>query len=320
MTGTPLDLTPFGPLLQGLGLLYWVVAIGLVALALWLPRKRSDKIGAALAVGVLIVLPLFVWPVWNRVQQGKSAQSEYQQRLAVATARFEAHCKKAGEFVKRRVEGVEGVVWMKWRDPPGPVDTEDQFKLFDPFGRDCDPQECIANLLRLEPQGGRFAEEIELRKGRFGYVETIDPRDGQKYRYVGAMKPRPSWTPEGIEAYRKEKGRDLHDDAHWFTPSRERIEQYSARYGITWDDISTREDREHWIAGGSLRIVDLQTDEVIAERVGYMMDRGLGSRAGHRQPWAFATDHACPPFAKTAAGTTYMSQRSDRFVFDVLRP
>lgn len=68
------------------------------------------------------------------------------------------------------------------------------------------------------------------------------------------------------------------------------------RYGITYDDISTKEDRDFWIAGSSLRIVDLTSGETIAERIGYMMDPGQGSRGGGRQPWLLAADRACPPF------------------------
>lgn len=30
----------------------------------------------------------------------------------------------------------------------------------------------------------------------------------------------------------------------------------SARYGVTWDEISTRVDRAHWIVGSSLKIID----------------------------------------------------------------
>ena len=68
------------------------------------------------------------------------------------------------------------------------------------------------------------------------------------------------------------------------------------RYGVVYDDISTREEREYWIAGSSLKVVDLQTNEVIAERIGYMVDWAQGSRAGQRSPWLFAADNACPDF------------------------
>ena len=43
LTGTPLDLTPFGPLLSLLGIAYWLVAFALVAVALWLPRSWHVK-------------------------------------------------------------------------------------------------------------------------------------------------------------------------------------------------------------------------------------------------------------------------------------
>jgi hypothetical protein len=35
VTGTPLDLTPFGSLLKGVGLLHWIAALACVVLALW---------------------------------------------------------------------------------------------------------------------------------------------------------------------------------------------------------------------------------------------------------------------------------------------
>lgn len=50
--------------------------------------------------------------------------------------------------------------------------------------------------------------------------------------------------------------------------------------GSTFDDISTHAEREYGIAGSSLRVIDLETKEVLAERVGYMVDMAQGSRAG----------------------------------------
>ncbi|MBL0209276.1 MAG: hypothetical protein IPP84_15475 [Propionivibrio sp.] len=70
------------------------------------------------------------------------------------------------------------------------------------------------------------------------------------------------------------------------------------RYGVTYDDISTREERDYWIAGSSLKVIDLKTNEVMAERIGYMMDRGQGNTSGGRAPWLLAADHACPRLSK----------------------
>jgi hypothetical protein len=43
-------------------------------------------------------------------------------------------------------------------------------------------------------------------------------------------------------------------------------------------------------------VIDTETNEVIAERIGYMMDRGQGSTAGQRVPWDQARRWACPAF------------------------
>jgi len=85
------------------------------------------------------------------------------------------------------------------------------------------------------------------------------------------------------------------------------------RYGVTYDDISTREERDYWIAGSSLRVVDLHTNEIIAERVGYMVDWAQGSTVGGRSPWLLAADNACPEFSPRHGATSQMFQ-SIRFV------
>jgi hypothetical protein len=287
LTGTPLDLTPFGALLPALGLLYWAVVIGTAVLAYRWPKRRAVKLGACAAALVLGLAPTI-----NQFRVQSAAKARYQ----AAMAHFEMRCKSAGEKIVRTVENVEGVVWMKWRDKRDSNDDYDQFKLSDPYGRDCNAEDCIEQLLRLDTSNGRFGREAALRKGRYRFVESVDPADGQRKRYTGTMRPARSWTPEGIEKHRKETGSDIPEYSYTFALEEKPVDRFVARYGITWEDISTREDREHWIAGGSLKVLDLQTNEVIAERVGYLFDRGLGGTAGFRSPWSWALSNGpmCP--------------------------
>lgn len=91
------------------------------------------------------------------------------------------------------------------------------------------------------------------------------------------------------------------------------------RYGVTYDDISTREERDFWIAGSSLKVIDLQTKEVMAERIGYMMDRGQGNTNSGRSPWLFAADNACPPFG-SRYGAAAQTNQTEKFVESVLKP
>ena len=92
------------------------------------------------------------------------------------------------------------------------------------------------------------------------------------------------------------------------------------RHGVTYDDISTREERDYWIAGSSLKVIDLKTNEVMAERIGYMMDRGQGNTSGGRAPWLLAADHACPAFPAGPGGHTYQTDQTHDFVVKALKP
>jgi hypothetical protein len=74
-------------------------------------------------------------------------------------------------------------------------------------------------------------------------------------------------------------------------------------------------------------VIDLKTNEVIAERIGYMMDWAQGSRAGARQPWLFAADMACPNFQRNTLlpplrSHSFSAQPSQTldFVESVLKP
>jgi hypothetical protein len=65
--------------------------------------------------------------------------------------------------------------------------------------------------------------------------------------------------------------------------------------------------------------MDLQTNEVIAERVGYMVDWAQGSVVGGRSPWLLAANQACPKFVDRHGSTAQIAQ-TEKFVEKVLKP
>ena len=292
LTGTPLDLTPFGGLLAAIGWLYWLAALAIVLLALWWPKRWWVKLASALVVSGVVVYPVFVRPVEQRVDAVRQKQDEFKARLAAAMAHFEMRCKSAGEKVTRAVDNIDGVAWMKWR--PDSANQSDQFRLDDPYGHDCGGEYCIERLLRVSAGAELNPDEAKRHRAGYRFVESTDPKDGTKYRYVGVIKLPAQWTAEKIEEHRRETGHAVPSFSYRFASERQPIEAFTARYGITWDDISTREDREHWIAGGSLKVIELNSNEVIAERLGFMIDRGQGSTAGFRSPWLYAAHTSCP--------------------------
>jgi hypothetical protein len=278
-------------ILGAIGWGYVVLTLIAVALALWLPKRRRTKtLFTLIVLGSASILPL---RGYQNYLEKREAADAYGKKLTSALALFGERCKSAGKKIVRTVEGVEGIVWMKWRDRT--LNRDDQFKLDDPYGSDCGGEDCILRLLKVTKGAELNPEEAQRHTRGYKFIETVDPFDGNRYRYVGAIKPAPSWTPEAIEKANM-AGKPLEPYNYRFSLERQPINRFTTRYGITWDDLSTHEDREQWVAGGSVKVVDLQTNEVIAERKGFMIDKGLGSKKGFRSPWLFAEQFACPMF------------------------
>ena len=277
-----------------------------MCLALWKGKTWQRK-----GIYAVLVLAAFIAPLVPEVLR----QTEFRNRQATAKSMFEERCKTAGEKIYKTVEGVEGIYLMKIRTS---TNFGNQFELDDPYGHDSTGDQYLLNFLQ-----GYYHQRNEApvagsppRTG-FHYIEAQDPKDGKRYRYTGRIE-QPSLTNEH---YSKDYKRFVLDKAP--APGK------PPRYGVTYDDISTQEEREYWIAGSSLKVIDLETNEVIGERIGYMMDWAQGSRAGQRSPWLFAADNACPGFQwnpnfpvtrSNGGGSSQQPGQTITFVEKVLKP
>ncbi|MBL8279314.1 MAG: hypothetical protein JNL93_21795 [Pelomonas sp.] len=242
------------------------------------------------------------------------------QRRERAYAMWQERCKKSGEFIRKTVENVEGIYLVNVRTELNNnqgEQPEDQFRLSDPYGHDLWGDGYMISFLRssftwhrTEPLPRGWPPYLGYR-----YVEAVDYKDGKLARYTGRIE----------EPWQRDKN---YLKGHLeYVMDRQPINTRSTRYGVKFEDISTQEEREHWIAGSSLKVIDLETQEVLAERIGYMIDWAQGSRAGARQPWTFAADNACPDFdhdfpRSTDTSHKFRSQprQTQRFVEKVLKP
>lgn len=224
-------------------------------------------------------------------------------RLAKAEAMFQERCKKAGEFIYRTAENVEGVLVLKAR--PDHINSGDQYRMDDPYGFDVTGTGYFAIFLQGKDAKGSLVEQGGISNG-YRYVDAVDPKDGKRYRYTGYVEE--PWQTD--KHYLKGYTRFVLDKLAATDPA--------PRYGVAYDDISTREERDYWIAGSSLKVIDLKANEVMAERIGYMMDRGQGNTAGGRAPWLLAANHACPEFPKTSGGHPFKGYQTRNFVEKVL--
>ncbi|MCF8152442.1 MAG: hypothetical protein K9K30_01635 [Burkholderiaceae bacterium] len=235
-------------------------------------------------------------------------------RLAKAEAMFQERCKKAGEFIHRTAENVEGVFLMKQR--PDHINFGDQYRMDDPYGNDSGGETYIKTFFT-----GYYRNSSPPPPKGYRYVEALDEKGGQRYRYTGSMKAvrRMDVTAKGVQmALERDPNFDL--NIYAYVLDKVPAPGKPPRYGVTYDDISTREERDYWIAGSSLKVIDLQTNEVMAERIGYMMDRGQGNTGGGRSPWLLAARNACPAFRSAPGIPPIQADQTRRFVVRVLQP
>jgi hypothetical protein len=185
---------------------------------------------------------------------------------------------------------------------PTTVNFANQFELSDPYGDDTGGDGYIQNFLL--GQTSADTRSLGIVVNGYNYVEAQDPKDGQRYRYTGRMEQ--PWLTN----------KNYSEDYKRFVLDKKPATGPAPRYGVTYDDISTREEREYWIAGSSLKVIDLQTNEVIAERIGYMVDPAQGSQAGGRSPWLIARYNACPRFP---GQQTVQRHQTRNFVAKILK-
>lgn len=250
---------------------------------------------------------------------GGAHAAQPSERQVKAMAMWQERCKTAGEKITKTVENVDGIYLMKIR---ATTNFGDQFRLDDPYGHDSTGDRYVLNFLKgfYHQRPATFVPGSPPRLG-YKFVEVQDSKDGQLYRYTASVKEVTRTTSVMMGG----DGKTIFKSKE-FVLDRAALKETSLRYGVTYEDISTREEREYWIAGSSLKVIDLQTKEVVAERIGYMVDWAQGSKAGGRAPWLFAADNACPDFNRNrerrvpGPGSSAQAGQTLDFVEKVLRP
>ena len=267
-------------ILKGIGFLYIALTLLALGLAVWLPKRWWGKLMAvALVVGVFSILPR---KAQQEVAQQQVKVDEFKQRYQVAKALFDERCKTAGEKIYKTVDNVEGV-WLlnvreqrpstgqyeatsdpNWPDAALPYETAGDF--------------FIINQLGWEQRSPDSAER--------GYINTIAKGASAKgYDFADVKLDNGT-----IERYRLAFNAPL--SPHLSNLVSEIHKGKPARYAIGFENNINPEDRRHWVAGTTIKVIDTQTNELLAERTSFAFHSGLGSRSGGQQPWLFAD--TCP--------------------------
>lgn len=275
-------------ILSAIGWGYLIVVLIVLALVIWLVKSKTAKtISLVVVIGLASVLP---FQGYQEYAKEKVAEDAYRVRLTKAQALFDERCKTAGEKIYKTVDDVDNVRLLNVR--PEQIDTTGQFALDDQYGHDLGGIRYIASFLRP-------TENTELSRG-------LQHLNMPGYRFVV--------IPDGNGVRRYSKSFKLHPNGDPYPSTQETASftNVTTRYAVQYEDLSTTKDRENWIAGGSIKIVDTASNEVIAERKGYLFDTGLGNTNGGRTPWSWARQYVptCPSVA----------EHNQIFVFKVLKP
>lgn len=242
-----------------------VLFVALIVLALWRGRTWKLKI-----FYVTVTVLAFASPMFPEIARKKKHEQQYEKARAV----FDERCKTAGEQIYKSVDEVEEILLLDLR-------ANDRTKSeANPNWPDAGlPNEYsgdayIANFLAWEHH--------EDKRNPRGYLNQT-PSDLPGYRYVDAKDAkgvmwRYTLTKPGDPGY----------------PRLAKVELKSspARYAVSFTNLINPSDRQHWVAGTTVLVTDMQTSEVLARATWYSFEPGLGSTAGGRQPWRFA--RSCP--------------------------
>ena len=248
-------------------------------------------------------LPLYAYDPLNR--------AEYLAKIKEAKAYYEEKCEKvAGIRIHKTVPDVEGLLLLKIRPERRSRELADPMWPGAAFGREVRGAGYVESFLGYEhPAQGpidpkhRGYINTDQRAGSlpgYRWVEVIDEKDGQRYRY-SARYDEP-WRTDS--RYSKSYIRfNLNK-----TPSPSKS---MPRYAVTFEDRVIPEERTLWVASSTIKVLDLQGNEVLGEMTRYAISYIHAPH--HSMPWL---NHSiCPRF-----GTASDSTDTRQFVDQILIP
>ena len=243
-----------------------IIAVVLSSLVIWvggyfLKIKNLYKIIATVIAVILSILIVPI-PYKREIEQAREQKTieylEKKEKYEQAKAVFDEQCKKAGEKIYRTVDNVDGVMLLKVR---GREEHEINKTVWEVRADPMWSHAAIANL-----EYGNYIENFLVSGGKKQYlfVDVLE-KDGSISRYLDY------------------KGREYVDIKNPNDP---------ARYAVTYENNVDPELRKHWVAGITIKIIDRQTDELLAEKTIFSFEPGLGSKVTGRDPWVNAVH--CP--------------------------
>ena len=244
--------------------LLWIAYYALGAVIFIAVIRTTDGWKGKMLGGAIVVALFGFFPLkWRIESQQKEADL-----IAInkaMNAQFTKRCtENAGTSIKRVIENVDGVFLMRPRTAENTRDLESQNPVGDMYGLSPDNSTQLGRLLE---------GSSHLLDGR------PRPRPIAGYKFIEMANPERATKPEAAPFVRITLNSDK-ENATYYDTIVSPVSVLKSKYGLDWEDTTTPEDRRHWIAGGIARVIDLQSNESIAERIGFVASRMRDGRVG----------------------------------------
>ena len=280
-------------------------------LAFIFPKKFKEvkTLFTIMSISVFIVY-LFIVPLKVKLslktkeRREAPIKAERRAKYEQAKAVFDEQCKKAGEKIYRTVDNVDGVMLMN-------LMGEKEVRKQDPLWED-----AAINLIPLYP----YTAE--------GYIDTFLSYDidynvpEQKYH---------SWTLgyQFVDVLKKDSDLNIDENSiiryTKLTPVKDSELKTAfqpvnpARYIVILEKNVDSELRKYWVAGATIKIIDRQTNGLLAEKTIFAFDPLQGATSNRGAPWSRADTCQEMSVIKKQGTGNFITPISN-FVFTVLTP
>lgn len=286
---------------MGIASIYLVSLVIVLAVVVTRSKTMSDRLGRSLVAVIGFALVPYLLFFYRSPEQKKYDEDmkEIFAKQEVARPIFEKLCAEAKRpNIRRTVEDVEGILLIKVR-PPDSMPRHEAIRNRD-WERAALPRE------RTEASG--FAElflldrrwQTENSSEVFGTLGTVGKQAKHGFQFVDVLSPdgksRTRITAIEDPSYRE-------DPVPGVRFLRKDTTDKSPQFAVTFEDNLDPELRKHWIAGTSIRVLDLKTNEVIAEQSFWSWDNGFGFTTQSSSPWLRARQ--CPTIVAGQAVARY---------------
>ena len=277
----------------------WVVLAGVLFLIMKVVQaggwKRLAAMAAALIAipGAFYVLPrLSIW-----AEQNTSEAREARTRYETAKAIFDERCKQAGEKIYRTASEVEGITLLNVY--PESVSSSKYNPEQDPMWPGAALPQQIGEDSYINSFLGwsqKYEHNLEfspnyslLIKPKYHPKTNLHPYPTipyKNYAFVDVVRENNHFS-----RYQLYPEAEMTSDHYMFHQELKGIQETS-RYAVRYESIVEPQDRQHWVAGAKVSIIDQENQEVMASKTWYAFAPSLAPMRNGPTAWRHAMH--CP--------------------------